>query len=70
MKQKYKSQIMEAIHEEAQALFEVGAIDEERMTEYDNACFVSKPNTPQTTVSPNSPKEKTKPAISAYPHPR
>ena len=43
MKKAYKSEIMEAIHEEAQALFEVGAINEERMMEYDSACLVSKP---------------------------
>ena len=46
MKQKYQSKIMEAIHEEAQALFEAGAIDEKRMQEYDNACIIPKPNSP------------------------
>ena len=31
---------MEAIHEEAENMFKVGAINKERMKEYDDACFV------------------------------
>ena len=43
MKKNYQSEIMEAIHEEAQALYDVGTIDKERMAEYDLACLDSKP---------------------------
>jgi DNA-binding transcriptional regulator YiaG len=51
MKQKYQSEIMESIHEEAKALFEAGAIDENRMAEYDQACLLSKPNAPPAVNS-------------------
>jgi len=37
---KYKSEIYEVLHEEAMADFEVGAISEARMKEYDDMCFV------------------------------
>jgi DNA-binding transcriptional regulator YiaG len=40
MRLKYKSKIMEAIHEYALGLFEVGAITEEEMREFDRACLV------------------------------
>jgi DNA-binding transcriptional regulator YiaG len=62
MKKKYQSEIMEAIHEEAQALFEAGAIDEKRMTEYDHACFLSKPNKTPIAVNPALPAKGRAPA--------
>jgi DNA-binding transcriptional regulator YiaG len=68
MKQKYQSKIMEAIHEEAQALFETGAIDEKRMAEYDHACLVSKPNKTPAAVKPNAPARKKQPTTPAYAH--
>jgi len=37
---KYKSDILEVIHENATANFEIGAISEERMREYDEMCLV------------------------------
>ena len=37
---KYKSEIYEVIHQDATADFEVGAISEARMKEYDDMCFV------------------------------
>jgi putative transcriptional regulator len=37
---KYKSDAFEAIHEDAVASFEVGAISEERMKEYNEMCLV------------------------------
>jgi len=43
MKEKYQSKIMEAIHEEAQELFDSGVIDKNRMAEYDKACLVCEP---------------------------
>jgi len=40
---KYKSEIYEAIHQDAVASFEVGAISEARMREYDAICLVHEP---------------------------
>lgn len=57
MEKKYQSDIMEAIHEEAQALFEAGAIDENRMSEYDQACLISKPNKSSKAVNPDLPRQ-------------
>ena len=42
---KYKSEICEAMHQDAQADFEVGAISEDRMREYDEMCLVQEPET-------------------------
>jgi DNA-binding transcriptional regulator YiaG len=70
MKRKYQSKIMEAIHEEAQALFEAGAIDEKRMAEYDQACLVSKKEKTSAAVHPDSSAAAAKPATAAYARPR
>jgi putative transcriptional regulator len=43
----YKSDLMAAIHEDAQALFRVGAIDKKTMRKFDNACL-----TPVQTFEP------------------
>jgi DNA-binding transcriptional regulator YiaG len=40
MKLKYKSKIFKMLHEDATGLFEIGAISEKRMREYDRACLV------------------------------
>jgi putative transcriptional regulator len=40
---KYKSDIYEAVHEDAMADFEVGGISEARMREYDAMCLVQEP---------------------------
>ena len=40
---KYKSEIYEVIHQDAVADFEVGAISEERMREFDEMCLVQEP---------------------------
>lgn len=37
---KYKSEIYEAIHQDAMANFEVGAISETEMREFDDMCLV------------------------------
>jgi len=42
---KYKSDAYEAIHEDAMALFEVGAISEAELKEFDEACLVQEPET-------------------------
>ena len=46
---KYKSEIYEVIHQDAMADFEVGAISEERMREYDKMCLVQEPESSYTT---------------------
>jgi putative transcriptional regulator len=42
---KYRSEIYEAMHEDAMADFEVGAISEARMREYDEMCLAREPGT-------------------------
>ena len=51
---KYKSDAYEAIHEDAVADFDVGAISEERMKEYDEMCLVQEPK--PAYEAENSPK--------------
>jgi DNA-binding transcriptional regulator YiaG len=43
MVKKYKSEILMVLHQEAIANFEVGAITEEEMREYDKDCLVHEP---------------------------
>jgi DNA-binding transcriptional regulator YiaG len=45
MKRTYQSEILRAIHEEAVANFEVGAITEKEMSEYDRDCLVEEEET-------------------------
>jgi DNA-binding transcriptional regulator YiaG len=40
MRLKYKGKIHKMLHEDAMGHFEVGAISEERMREWDNKCLV------------------------------
>ncbi|MDR2581397.1 MAG: hypothetical protein LBC85_10455 [Fibromonadaceae bacterium] len=44
---KYKSDILEMIHENATANYEIGAISEARMREYDEMCFINDSGTAQ-----------------------
>ena len=46
---KYKSEIYEVVHQDAVANFEVGAISEARMREFDEMCLVQEPETVCTT---------------------
>jgi DNA-binding transcriptional regulator YiaG len=41
----YKSEICKIMHQDAMADFEVGAISEARMKEYDRMCLVQEPET-------------------------
>jgi DNA-binding transcriptional regulator YiaG len=52
---KYKSEICEVMHQDALADFEVGAISEARMREYDEMCLVQ---TPQTARKAEHPEER------------
>jgi len=51
---KYKSEIFEVIHQDAMADFDVGAISEKEMKEFDKMCLVKEPKT--AYVSEKSPK--------------
>ena len=41
---KYKSEIYEVLHQDAVADFEVGAITESRMREFDEMCLIQEPD--------------------------
>jgi DNA-binding transcriptional regulator YiaG len=43
MEKKYKSEIMMVLHQAAEGLFQVGAIDEKEMRRYDRDCLVQEP---------------------------
>jgi DNA-binding transcriptional regulator YiaG len=44
MKKKYQSEILMVCHQEAEALYEIGAIDAARMKEFDEMCLSSEPD--------------------------
>ena len=44
-KGKYKSEILMVCHMDAQAMYEVGAISDKEMREYDRDCLISPPKT-------------------------
>ena len=46
---RYKSDILEVIHQSAIDKFEIGAISESRMHEYDEMCLVKMPEPVYTT---------------------
>jgi len=43
MSNQFKSEVFEAIHQSAQALFRVGAIDKATLRDFDAACFAVPP---------------------------
>jgi len=43
MGKKYYSEALEAVHQSAQDLYEIGAISEKEMKEFDEGCFVKEP---------------------------
>ena len=47
---KYKSEIYEVVHQDAMANFEVGAISEVEMKEFDDMCFVEEPEADYATA--------------------
>jgi DNA-binding transcriptional regulator YiaG len=44
-KGKYKSEILMVCHQDAKAMFEVGAISDKKMREFDRACLVQETET-------------------------
>ena len=47
---KYKSDILEVIHQSAVDKFEIGAISETKMREYDEMCLLEESDTNQDTM--------------------
>jgi putative transcriptional regulator len=47
---KYRSDILETIHESATEKFKIGAISEERMREYDKMCLASETGAAETSA--------------------
>jgi len=43
MTQRFKSEAMEAVHQSAQALFRIGAIDKATLRDFDATCFAAPP---------------------------
>jgi len=43
MEKKYYSEALMAVHESARDLYEIGAISEDEMKEFDEGCFVNEP---------------------------
>ena len=50
---KYKSEIYEVVHQDALANFEIGAISEARMKEYDEICLVQEPEKADESKKPS-----------------
>ncbi|MDR0321382.1 MAG: XRE family transcriptional regulator [Treponema sp.] len=72
-KGKYKSELLMVIHDGAQGMYEVGAISEKDMKEYDRGCLVSPPRkacrskgvaAPKRPKAAKSRKKTLKPALS------
>jgi DNA-binding transcriptional regulator YiaG len=62
MKRKYKSEILKVIHEDAVGNFEVGAIDSEKMKEFDELCLEK-----ETTADAHSARSKSvRQSVGAY----
>jgi len=51
MSKQYKSDLFESIHQSAQALFRVGAIDKATLSDFDAACFAPLPS-PEAATHP------------------
>jgi DNA-binding transcriptional regulator YiaG len=48
VKKKYQSEILMVCHQDAEALYRIGAITDEEMAEYDRDCLVYPPQSKQT----------------------
>ena len=51
MERKYQSEILGVIHQDAEAMYAVGAISAERMQEYDEDCLVHEPEPVEEAVA-------------------
>jgi DNA-binding transcriptional regulator YiaG len=52
MEKKYKSEIMMVLHQAAEGLLQVGAIDEKEMRRYDRDCLVRETKPEQKAARP------------------
>jgi DNA-binding transcriptional regulator YiaG len=52
----YKDEISMICHEQATALFEIGAIDEARMREYDADCLIQPSSAPLSSIRIKQPE--------------
>ena len=50
MEKKYYSEALMAVHQSARDLFEIGAISEKEMKEFDEGCLVHEPQKEYTTA--------------------
>ena len=57
MEKKYYSEASMAIHESARDLFEVGAISESEMKDFDKRCLVQEPKAAYKTANPAETKQ-------------
>ena len=48
----YKSEIYEVVHQDAIAMFEIGAISEAKMREFDEMCLVQEPEKTHPAENP------------------
>ena len=64
---KYKSEIYEVIHQDAVADFEVGAISEIRMKEYDEICLVKESEQTSKTKTPAKSTVEVTKHVQTYP---
>ena len=52
MEKRYYSEALMAVHQSARDLFEIGAISEIEMKEFDKGCLVQEPETEHPTENP------------------
>jgi DNA-binding transcriptional regulator YiaG len=52
----YQSEILGVLHEMAEDLHEIGAINDSRMQEYDKNCLVSTPKSDRGATEPQKPE--------------
>ena len=48
----YKSEIYEVVHQDATAMFAIGAISEAKMREFDEMCLIQEPGTVHPAENP------------------
>jgi putative transcriptional regulator len=58
MNKKYKSEMMESIHESARALFAIGAISSATMRDFDDSCLDTVPAKPDAKAEKHCPETR------------
>jgi DNA-binding transcriptional regulator YiaG len=62
---KYKGEAYEAVHQDAVAMYKVGAMSEERMKEYDEMCLVQEGETAYEAEKPTEPSVRVMEPVTA-----